>query len=204
MHPFFKQPPLNWIPTGVNTKLVEQLEQTQIPTQNLPKQELGELLKKEIQQNNQKSQSPVQVQEQKQAQAQAQEHLEKKEVPVWDCQVELEEKDKTKGRLGRIVKLDLKKQEVWVNYKSNPTSAPVLAKLGRSFEVQELQEAWIKRRFVRLLFLGEDWSQPVLRDVFLLPLWVKQVQIGKNKTHIQRGEIVDHGSTKLFERFLSL
>ncbi|MCG8333995.1 MAG: hypothetical protein MJE63_05730 [Proteobacteria bacterium] len=70
-------------------------------------------------------------------------------------------------RLGTIVKMDLNKSLIWVDYADNPYTHPVLAKLGTPWiGSDELTMFKNKIDSVKIEFLEGNPAKPIIRDLF--------------------------------------
>ena len=78
------------------------------------------------------------------------------------------ELEKIEGsRSGKVVKVDLEKSQIWIDYEGNPFSKPLIAKLGSPWiNWQEFNLFKDRIKEVKLDFLDGNPSQPVIRDVF--------------------------------------
>lgn len=71
------------------------------------------------------------------------------------------------SRLGKLVKVDLEKNQIWIDYEGNPFSKPLLAKLGTPWVSNDELKLFNDRiDAVKLEFSDGNPTQPIIRDLF--------------------------------------
>ncbi len=68
--------------------------------------------------------------------------------------------------LGRIARFDEARNQVWVDYDENPSGGPILAKLSRPFQSEDLKKAVEFVRYILIEFEANDLTQPLIVDIF--------------------------------------
>lgn len=104
-------------------------------------------------------------------------------------------------RLGKLVRLDVENNRIWVDYDDNPFDKPVLALLGNAnltfenFKEQENVISWLQLRFI-----NGDLTQPVIRDVLYSASCLnrkKDTSPEHQKLHVKADEIILEGKTRI-------
>jgi hypothetical protein len=104
-------------------------------------------------------------------------------------------------RLGTIVKVDLEKNGIWIDYKDNPLKKPVLAKLGTPWVGSEELTFFINRADeVKLEFLNGDPTHPIIKDLFFSVNQMNSSQTKPANTKVMKieaDEIVLNGHQRI-------
>lgn len=70
-------------------------------------------------------------------------------------------------RIGRIARIDLQNDAIWVDYEGNPAHRPIVAKLANSWiKLDDIQQAIDRKAKVQVDFEQGNPARPVIRDIF--------------------------------------
>ena len=90
-------------------------------------------------------------------------------------------------RLGTIIKMDLEKNCIWIDFEENPSTKPLLAKLGTPW-VSDDELNLFKNRIdtVKLEFLDGNPLKPIIRD-----LYFSVNEMNKSKSNPLKNKIIE-------------